>query len=135
MSENCIFCKIIKDKNNLVFENESLTILCDIRPLSRGHLLVIPKKHCAYMHELDDEDLSQILPLIKKVVNLCGYEKYNILQNNGHIQSVFHVHFHIVPCNAPNDSLKVIWDTVDVEENYLDQLFEKTKALLSEIKK
>ena len=80
----------------------------DIQPLSRGHCLVIPKEHAVKFHELSDETLADILPVVKKVATALGVTDYNLLQNNGTAYSaialtlgriahqvVDHVHFHV----------------------------------------
>jgi diadenosine tetraphosphate (Ap4A) HIT family hydrolase len=80
----------------------------DIQPLSRGHALVIPKEHAVKLHELSDETLSDLLPVVKKVSLALGVKDYNILQNNGMLpfseslnlgriahQVIDHVHFHV----------------------------------------
>lgn len=52
--------------------------------------------HAAKLHELPDEHLSELLPIVKKIAIAVGCENYNILQNNGRIahQQVDHLHFH-----------------------------------------
>lgn len=133
MSDTCIFCTIYKKEMGVLFENDSCFVIADINPLSKGHLLVIPKRHCSFMHELPDEDLVAVLPLIKRITTALGYAKYNILQNNGHIQSVFHVHFHIVPFVDEKNSLKVSWNVLEMTEEYFTGFVEDVKEKLKEI--
>ncbi len=82
---SCIFCKIIKGDipSAKVIETALSYAFMDIQPLSRGHVLVIPKFHAQKLHELPDESLADLLPLAKKVINAMGPSDYNILQNNG----------------------------------------------------
>lgn len=65
----------------------------DIQPLSRGHALVIPKHHGEKLADIPDDQLAEILPVVKKIVKATGAENYNVLQNNGRIahQEVDHV--------------------------------------------
>lgn len=86
-----------------VYEDQHVLAFLDIGPLSRGHLLVIPKERAAFLHELSDGSAAAIgraLPrLCRAMMNATGAKAYNILQNNGtdaH-QVVMHVHFHIIP--------------------------------------
>lgn len=86
-----------------VYEDEHVLAFLDIAPLSRGHLLVIPKERKARLHELSDDAaaaLGRVLPrLARAVLAATGAAAYNVLQNNGpeaH-QAVDHVHFHIIP--------------------------------------
>lgn len=55
--------------------------------------LVIPKHHGSKLADIPDDQLSEILPVVKKLVHASGAENYNILQNNGRLahQEVDHV--------------------------------------------
>jgi diadenosine tetraphosphate (Ap4A) HIT family hydrolase len=55
--------------------------------------LVIPKHHGSKLTDIPDEQLSEILPVVKKLASASGAENYNILQNNGRLahQVVEHV--------------------------------------------
>lgn len=129
MLDTCIFCKIYQANQNIFYETSTLFIIIDINPLSHGHLLIIPKKHSAYLHEMDDIDMEGILPLIKKIAKAFNITKYNVLQNNGHIQSVHHVHFHFVPYNEDGDCLKVDWKVIKTKACYSELMDERKKML------
>jgi len=86
-----------------VHEDDHVLAFLDIGPLSRGHVLLIPKERKAQLHELSDESaaaLGRVLPkLCRAVLQATGATAYNVLQNNGSAahQVVMHVHFHIIP--------------------------------------
>ncbi len=109
---DCIFCKIVNRElpAYIVFENENILAFMDKFPLSNGHVLVIPKRHAAKLHDADDEALSEILPIAKRISKVMDLTDYNILQNNGTIahQQVHHVHFHIIPKSA-QQGLTIDW--------------------------
>ena len=90
----------------------------DISPLSAGHCLFVPKKHAVTTHTTDDETLSEILILMKKVALAAGFENYNILQNNGKIahQAVLHTHFHLIPKNSSDDGLIIGWKPKEAQD-------------------
>lgn len=103
-----------------VLEDEHVLAFLDIQPLSRGHVLVIPKQRAAQLHELDEEHaaaLGRALPRVARaVMRATGCEHYNVLQNNGapaH-QAVFHVHFHVIP-RVGERGLGVGWEPADLE--------------------
>jgi histidine triad (HIT) family protein len=86
-----------------VYEDEHVLAFLDVGPLSRGHILVIPKERATFLHQLSDASaaaIGKVLPrLCRAVLKATGAKAYNILQNNGtdaH-QVVMHVHFHIIP--------------------------------------
>ena len=98
-----------------VYEDDHVLAFLDIGPLSRGHVLVIPKERAAYMHELSDESaqaIGRVLPrLCRAVMKATGCEQYNLLQNNGATahQAVFHVHIHIIPKFDDGSGLGLEW--------------------------
>jgi len=132
----CIFCRIIRREfGEIIYENGSFVVLMDIGPLSRGHMLVVPKYHGETLEDIPDEYLSGALVLIKKIVGKIGtITKYNVLQNNGHIQSVPHVHFHIVPYNEEEgEGLKIQWERVSISKEEIATIGESYKKLLEKI--
>ncbi|MHA1984684.1 MAG: HIT domain-containing protein, partial [Candidatus Hodarchaeales archaeon] len=66
---DCIFCKIIAGDIPClkVFENDKILAFLDIQPLSKGHTLVIPKVHGVKLHDIPDEYLLDVLPVLKKL--------------------------------------------------------------------
>ncbi|RCI07578.1 hypothetical protein L249_1680 [Ophiocordyceps polyrhachis-furcata BCC 54312] len=118
----CIFCRIIKGEipSLKLFESDKLLAFLDIGPLSRGHALVIPKYHGPKLADIPDEHLTEVLPVLKKLVKATGASEYNILQNNGTLahQQVNHVHFHMIPKPSENEGLGIVWPakTEDMEE-------------------
>ena len=105
MKNDCIFCASAEGEipSFKVYEDELVLAYLDINPFSKGHTLVIPKKHSAGLLDTDDETLAVIIARVKKVAahlkEKLGCDGFNIVQNNGEAagQTVRHVHFHIVP--------------------------------------
>lgn len=105
MSENCIFCKIIKGDipSFTVYENEMFKVIMDRFPAAPGHVLIIPKMHHEDIFDMPEEVAKEIYPLAQKIAiavkEAVGAEGINIVQNNGKVsgQAVFHFHLHIVP--------------------------------------
>ncbi|TDZ35143.1 Hit family protein 1 [Colletotrichum spinosum] len=129
---SCIFCKIIKGEIPCfkLFESDKTLAFLDINPLSRGHALVIPKHHGAKLADIPDEHLSEILPVVKKLVSASGATDYNLLQNNGRIahQVVDHVHFHMIPKPNETEGLGVGWPQQATDMDKLKALFEELKS-------
>ncbi|KAL1898647.1 Adenosine 5'-monophosphoramidase [Ceratocystis pirilliformis] len=128
----CIFCKIIKGEIPCfkLFESEKTLAFLDIMPTSRGHALVIPKHHGAKLADIPDDQLSEILPVLKKLVAATGATDYNILQNNGTIahQQVDHVHFHMIPKPTAEEGLVVGWPSQPTDMERLKALYEEVKG-------
>lgn len=103
---DCIFCKIASGEvpSTKVYEDDLVIAIMDIQPVNAGHVLVLPKKHFAHLHEMDEETGAHLFRVAMRVERairaselLC--EGTNLLQNNGRpaMQEVFHVHLHIMP--------------------------------------
>ncbi|KAJ5075924.1 hit family protein [Anaeramoeba ignava] len=123
--KNCIFCKIIKGEipSYKIYEDENTLAFLDIKPLSKGHVLVIPKKHVEYLNELDEETAKEVMGIIPKIASAVisqeGVEGWNLLSNNGKFsgQEIFHIHFHIIP-RRNKDGLGYRWNTGDLDSDY-----------------
>ena len=112
-----IFSKILRGEIpcHKVYEDERVFAFLDINPLSRGHVLVIPKEPAETLDRLSDESaaaLGRVLPrLCRAMKRVTGVEAYNVLENNGtgaH-QAVFHVHFHLIPKPNADEGLGLKW--------------------------
>jgi histidine triad (HIT) family protein len=99
----CVFCGIAAHTSPayVVYEDETTVAFLDIFPFTRGHLLVIPKRHGARLTDLPFEDQTS---LIRTLDEMCRRAErlapdYNLALNAGRNagQIVFHVHFHIIP--------------------------------------
>ncbi|MDE0706603.1 MAG: HIT family protein [Candidatus Poseidoniales archaeon] len=104
-SDPSIFTLIIQGNIpcHKVYEDEHVFSFLDINPCSIGHTLVVPKEQSATLDGLSEEAsaaVGRVLPRISRaVLAASGASDFNVLQNNGEaaFQSVFHVHFHIIP--------------------------------------
>jgi histidine triad (HIT) family protein len=113
-----IFTRIIAGEIpcHKVFEDEHVIAFLDIGPLSRGHVLVVPKEERTKLHELSDASAAALGRALRKVayavVEATGCADYNVLQNNGAAahQAVMHVHFHVIPKHADGSGLGIRWD-------------------------
>ncbi len=112
-----IFSKILRGEVpcHRVYEDAHVLAFLDVNPLSRGHVLVIPKEPAVTLDELSDDSaaaLGRVLPrLCRALKRVTGVEAYNVLQNNGagaH-QAVFHVHFHLIPKPNADQGLGIRW--------------------------
>ncbi|MEK7635384.1 MAG: HIT domain-containing protein [Patescibacteria group bacterium] len=110
--KRCVFCKI-RDKKlpaNIVFENDEFLAFTPIEQVSKGHTLLIPKKHREGLLDVDDNSFERLFGVAQKLSRelIDKYEAtgINLLCASGKDaqQSVMHFHLHIVP-RYPNDGL------------------------------
>lgn len=111
----CIFCDIIDHKipSSIVYEDDSTLAILDISQVTRGHTIVMPKKHCANILEADEETVQQVILTARKVAALLkektGCAGINVLNNCGEAagQTVNHLHFHVIPRYGTKDALEI----------------------------
>ena len=112
----CIFCKIANGEipSTTLYEDNDFRVILDVNPASKGHTLILPKKHADNLYELPDETASKALVLAKsmasKIERALECDGLNLVQNNGETagQTVFHFHMHIIP-RYKNDNVKLGW--------------------------
>jgi histidine triad (HIT) family protein len=69
MSEDCLFCKFIKDeiKPVILYEDNKCIVIMDKFPITKGQVLIIGKPHIDYIFDLDDETYNHIFNISKKI--------------------------------------------------------------------
>ena len=125
LQDDCIFCKIIAGEipSYTLYEDEQFKVILDVGPATKGHALILPKKHYADLYELPEEMAADTIKLAKKMMSRMTDKLhcngFNIVQNNGEVagQTVFHFHMHLIP-RYKNDGeiLKYISGEPDKEE-------------------
>jgi len=110
---DCVFCKIINGEIPCykIYENEYILAFLDINPNSNGHTLVIPKKHFKDISDIDINTLTHVMEGVRDVKNLLenklDMDGITLVQNNGDIQEVKHLHFHLKPYYKDNKLIEV----------------------------
>lgn len=135
---DCIFCKIANGDipSATIYEDEAFRVILDLSPATKGHALIIPKKHCRNIFDIDDKTAANLFVLAKKVA--CAMKAslncdgLNIVQNNEEIagQSVFHFHLHIIP-RYKDDGQKILWKPQPSEPEALSRLADQIALALA----
>jgi histidine triad (HIT) family protein len=126
--ENCVFCKIVKGEipATKLYEDEIALSFLDINPASKGHSLVIPKKHYPTMLDIPEMELAEIIKTVQRIgaaaMKATKADGFNIIQNNKEAagQVVHHLHFHVVP-RFKNDGLKLSFGSKLADFNELQK--------------
>ena len=123
--DGCIFCKIVEGSlpSIRVFEDEHTIAIMDINPATRGHVLVIPRRHSADIHEIGEDDLGRCAAIAKALAGRAmkglAADGVTIMQSNGAAawQTVFHYHVHVIP-RYRDDPLVLPWQPAagDIDE-------------------
>ncbi len=113
--QDCIFCKIVAGElpSSRVFEDNQVLAFLDIRPITPGHTLVIPKQHAPNLAKLDPGIGGEIFKVGMKIASALRRsglrcEGVNLWLADGKVagQDVFHVHLHIIP-RFSGDGLRI----------------------------
>lgn len=138
MSKNCIFCKIVcKEVDaSLVYEDKDAIAFLDIRPVSEGHTLVIPKAHYETIFDIPEDLLVHLYKITKKMASvikkIVKADGISIIQQNGRAanQEIFHLHVHIIP-RFDGKKLPNFSKLENVNREKLDQLAHEIRKTLS----
>ena len=130
----CIFCKIIAGEipSAKVYEDDDVLAILDISQVTRGHTLVMPKKHFANILEADYETVSRCICTAKKragqITSATGAVGFNILTNCGETagQTVGHLHFHIIPRYSSDDAIEIEFHPSEKQD--LDEVLSQVKG-------
>lgn len=103
MLGTCLFCEIVSGRSpaHLVVSAADVVAFLDIRPLFKGHTLVVPRRHVVTLPDLPLDDLTSLFAmgsrLAAAMVEELGAQGSFLAVNNVVSQSVPHVHLHVVP--------------------------------------
>ena len=98
-ASDCELCK----PDDVVLENTLAYVRFDSNSLSRGHVLVVPRRHVAAFFDMSAEEQAACLGLLGQAQRLIqarhAPDGYNIGVNVGKAagQSRMHVHMHLIP--------------------------------------
>ena len=126
--KECPFCNIEKliNSDRIVYQDSTWIAIYDNYPVSKGHVLLIPKRHCTSYFDLNFielESVSVTIGIIKKLLDKkFNPDGYNIGINCGEAagQTVMHCHIHIIPryngdCENPRGGVRGV---IPSKQNY-----------------
>jgi histidine triad (HIT) family protein len=114
--QDCIFCAIVAGEipAQIVDEDERTVTFMDINPATRGHALVIPRRHASDLLEIEPADLEATIGaaqrLARKMPERLAADGVSVLNSCGRAawQTVFHFHLHVIP-RYDGDPLRLPW--------------------------
>jgi len=103
--DDCIFCKVLAGEipAQIVDEDEQTVAFMDINPWTRGHALVIPRRHSTDLLEVPQDDLAATAAGAKRLAarmkERLGCDGVNLVNSCGAAawQTIFHFHVHVIP--------------------------------------
>jgi histidine triad (HIT) family protein len=112
----CIFCAIVAGEAaaSFVHRDDLVSAFLDIRPVTPGHLLVIPNEHAVYTHDLPDATADRLFAVARRLsrnlrqIDAVRADGINFFVADGEPagQEVFHAHLHVIP-RFPRDGFEI----------------------------
>jgi ATP adenylyltransferase len=136
----CILCKAPKgsgDENFIVTSGIHCYVIMNLYPYNSGHLMVVPLRHISSILDLNSEEDSEIMSLLKlmtkalaKVMHPDGFNIGSNISRSAGAGIDEHVHFHIVPrWNGDTNFMPVLADTKLISEDMKETLIKLRKAI------
>lgn len=100
---DCIFCRIVAEEipSYKIYEDEKYLAFLDISQITDGHTMVIPKKHCRWVWDV--EDVGGYFEVIKKIAkHIQQVSGEELVMSAIWGEQVPHAHFHLVPSTEGN---------------------------------
>jgi histidine triad (HIT) family protein len=103
---SCVFCAIVAGEAPAVriYEDDDYLAILDIRPIVRGHTLVLPKRHTVDLTDTPPETIAGMAAIGQRIALAARASELkadgnNVVINDGRaaFQSVLHIHLHVAP--------------------------------------
>ena len=134
-ADDCLFCGIVAGDvpAQIVDSDEETVAFMDINPATRGHALVIPRRHASDLMEISDEDLAATTKAARRLAQrmeaVLEPDGFNILNScrPAAWQTVFHFHVHVVP-RYDDDPLKLPWVPSEGDPDEIAQVAQRIRG-------
>jgi histidine triad (HIT) family protein len=105
MSDDCIFCQIIKGESeaSFVHQDDAIVAFMDIQPITQGHMLVVPREHHVLMKDVPDQvamrafRVARMLGVTSEATLGAGGVNLFVADGEVAFQDVPHFHIHVIP--------------------------------------
>ncbi len=137
----CIFCDIVAGAApaSFVHRDELVSAFLDIRPVTPGHLLVIPNEHVVFTHDLPDATADRLFAIARGLARSLRFadavraDGTNLFVADGEAaqQEVFHAHLHVIPRFAGDGFVidAAAWREPQPTRQQLDELAARIRNL------
>jgi histidine triad (HIT) family protein len=134
---SCLFCAIVRhdEPADLVLEAEHIVAFLDVRPVFKGHVLVVPREHHVTLPDLPEPLLVPLLGAVQRVgaavVDALDAHGSFMAVNNTVSQSVPHVHVHVVPRRRKDGLRGFFWPRTRYEPGEADRYAQRLRTALA----
>lgn len=138
VQHNCRFCQLANAEipAHVVFEDDFICCFLAKKPISEGHVLIVPKKHYVELEELDKqtrEHIMEVSVLISKTLKKTFKpDGISVMQNGGIFNAVDHYHMHVF-CRYQGDGFGWNFPEISGDKFYSTETRDKLKEAIIEI--
>ena len=135
--QGCVFCAIVAGESaaDIVLDVEAAVGFLDRRPLFKGHVLVVPRRHIVTMPELDP--VGPFFEAVQRVAAALpaalGAQGTFVAMNNVVSQSVAHLHVHVVPRTKGDGLRGFFWPRTRYRPGEAAAVADRLRAALAEL--
>ncbi len=136
MSKPCVFCAIVTGEGeaDVVLDEPSFLAFLDVRPVFKGHVLLVPREHVETLPDLPaglrDGFLEAAQRLATAVKDGLGAQGSFVAMNNTVSQSVPHLHLHVVPRTKGDGLRGFFWPRTRYADGEGASYAERLRAVL-----
>ncbi|OGK24195.1 hypothetical protein A3H80_04125 [Candidatus Roizmanbacteria bacterium RIFCSPLOWO2_02_FULL_37_19] len=133
-SENCIFCKIVAGKlpSYKVYEDELFFGFLDIVPRSKGHTLLVPKKHYRWTYDLPGEEFKKYWATALEITRAQQKALKPQWIKYFTFGEIPHAHIHIQPrYDEMKAETPIITPTIQINESEMQEIARKILDIVS----
>jgi histidine triad (HIT) family protein len=137
--DGCLLCAIIegREPGSFAYQDDDVVAFMDLRPVTPGHLMVVPRRHASGLADLDDASgvavwrvATRLAAALRASGLRCDGVNLFLADGEAAFQEVFHVHLHVIP-RYPGDGFQLSADWKPADRADLDANADAISAALS----
>ncbi len=135
-SPDCLFCRIVSGdaEAEVVLDEEHAVGFLDVRPVFKGHTLLVPRTHVDTLLDLPEELVVPLFTTTQRVAaamtSALGAQGTFVAMNNVVSQSVPHLHVHVVPRTKGDGLRGFFWPRTKYDAGEAAEYGERLRAAL-----
>jgi histidine triad (HIT) family protein len=136
MSVDCLFCRIVSGEADAhrVLETPDVVGFLDVRPVFRGHVLLVPREHVVTLSDLPEPGIVPLFSAAQRVADALtsglGAQGTFVAMNNIVSQSVPHLHVHVVPRTKGDGLRGFFWPRTGYDGDAAERTAARLRAAL-----
>lgn len=136
---NCAFCDIVAGEapGSIIYEDSNSLAILTLRPMNRGHSLVMPKKHVVSLSGLSEQMGGHLFKIAMRIAGALRSsdikcDGVNLWLADGPIagQEVFHVHLHVLP-RFEQDDIRLEANRLDPSRTEMDLTAKQIRSVFN----